>query len=100
MLELRQTSVFRKWWGKLRDPRARALVAARLNRLAYGLAGDVAPVGDGISELRIHYGPGYRVYFQQRGTVLVILLCCGDKSSQARVIETAKRLAREGSEDR
>ncbi len=68
--------------------------------MAYGLAGDVAPVGGGISELRIHYGPGYRVYFQRRGTVLVILLCGGDKGSQARDIETAKRLAREGREDR
>lgn len=82
----------------MRDARARALVAARLNRLAYGLAGDVAAVGDGISELRIHYGPGYRVYFQQRGTTLVILLCGGSKGSQARDIETARRLAREGSE--
>lgn len=96
MLELRQTSVFRTWWTKLRDVRARAIVAARLNRLAYGLAGDVAPVGEGISELRIHYGPGYRVYFQQRGTALVILLCGGDKGSQARDIEAAKRLARDG----
>ena len=96
MLELRQTSVFRTWWTKLRDARARATVAARLNRLAYGLAGDVAPVGEGISELRIHYGPGYRVYFQQRGTTLVILLCGGDKGSQARDIEAAKRLARDG----
>ena len=100
MLELRQTSVFRKWWGGLRDARARAMVAARLNRLAYDLAGDVAPVGEGISELRIHFGPGYRVYFQQRGAMLVILLCGGDKGSQARDIETAKRLAREGSETR
>ncbi len=96
MLELRQTSVFRTWWTKLRDARARATVAARLNRLAYGLAGDVAPVGEGISELRIHYGPGYREYFQQRGTTLVILLCGGDKGSQARDIEAAKRLARDG----
>jgi putative addiction module killer protein len=96
MLELRQTSVFRTWWTKLRDVRARAIVAARLNRLAYGLTGDVAPVGEGISELRIHYGPGYRVYFQQRGTTLVILLCGGDKGSQARDIEAAKRLARDG----
>ena len=96
MLELRQTSVFRTWWTKLRDARARATVAARLNRLAYGLAGDVAPVGEGISELRIHYGPGYREYFQQRGTTLVILLCAGDKGSQARDIEAAKRLARDG----
>lgn len=83
MVELRQTETFRKWWTKLRDQRARALVAARLDRLAYGLAGDVQPVGEGISELRIHFGPGYRVYFQQRGTTILVLLCGGDKGSQA-----------------
>jgi putative addiction module killer protein len=97
MIELRQTETFRKWWTKLRDQRAGALVAARLDRLAYGLAGDVQPVGDGISELRIHYGPGYRVYYQQRGATIVILLCGGDKGSQAEDIKTAKRLAAEWS---
>ncbi|ENB6840351.1 TPA: type II toxin-antitoxin system RelE/ParE family toxin, partial [Pseudomonas aeruginosa] len=70
-------------------------IAARIFRLANGLPGDVSPVGQGVSELRIHYGPGYRVYFQQRGTEIVILLCGGDKSSQARDIEMAKRLANE-----
>ena len=98
MTELKQTEIFRKWWKKLRDERARALVAARLNRLAYGLAGDVEPVGDGISELRIHYGPGYRVYYQQRGATIIVLLCGGDKGSQAKDIETAKRLAAEWKE--
>ncbi len=83
---------------KLRDQRARALVAARLDRLAYGLSGDVQPVGNGISELRIHHGPGYRVYYQQRGTTILILLCGGDKGSQAEDIKTAKRLAGEWSE--
>ncbi|HFH3298851.1 TPA: type II toxin-antitoxin system RelE/ParE family toxin, partial [Pseudomonas aeruginosa] len=72
-----------------------AVIAARIFRLANGLPGDVSPVGQGVSELRIHYGPGYRVYFQQRGTEIVILLCGGDKSSQARDIEMAKRLANE-----
>lgn len=98
MIELRQTETFRKWWTKLRDQRARALVAARLDRLAYGLAGDVQPVGDGISELRIHHGPGYRVYYQQRGTTILVLLCGGDKGSQVEDIKTAKRLAAEWSE--
>ena len=98
MTELKQTETFRKWWKKLRDERARALVAARLNRLAYGLAGDVEPVGDGISELRIHYGPGYRVYYQQRGATIIVLLCGGDKGSQAKDIKTAKRLAAEWKE--
>lgn len=70
------------------------MIAARLARLAAGLQGDVSPVGEGVSELRIHYGPGYRVYFQKRGTVLVILLCGGDKGSQTRDIETAKELAK------
>jgi len=83
---------------KLRDQPARVLVAARLDRLAYGLAGDVQPVGNGISELRIHHGPGYRVYYQQRGTTILVLLCGGDKGSQAEDIKTAKRLAAEWSE--
>ncbi len=74
------------------------MIAARLMRLAEGLAGDVEPVGEGVSELRIHYGPGYRVYFQRRGDVLIILLCGGDKGSQARDIANAKKLAKEWSE--
>jgi putative addiction module killer protein len=68
------------------------LFASRLDRLAYGHAGDAAPVGDGISELRIHYGPGYRIYFHRHGNTVVILLCGGDKGSQAKDIKTAKRL--------
>lgn len=98
MIELKQTETFRKWRLELRDVRARAAIAARLNRLAYGHAGDVEPVGEGISELRIHYGPGYRVYFQKRGNTLIILLCGGDKSTQSRDIKTAKRLLDEWSE--
>ena len=74
------------------------MIAARLMRLAEGLAGDVEPVGEGVSELRIHYGPGYRVYFQRRGDVLIILLCGGDKGSQARDSANAKKLAKEWSE--
>ncbi|HTO18227.1 MAG TPA: type II toxin-antitoxin system RelE/ParE family toxin [Pseudomonas sp.] len=93
MLEIKQTETYRAWERRLGDSRARAAIAARIFRLANGLAGDVSPVGGGISELRIHYGPGYRIYFQQRGNELVILLCGGDKASQQRDIETAKRLA-------
>jgi putative addiction module killer protein len=95
MFALKQTEAFRKWRTALRDERARALVASRLDRLAYGHAGDVAPVGEGISELRIHYGAGYRIYFQRRGKTVILLLCGGDKSSQAKDIKLAKRLLRE-----
>ena len=95
MIEIKQTATFMAWERKLKDSRARAAIAARIHRLAHGLTGDVSPVGSGVSELRIHYGPGYRVYFQQRGTELVILLCGGDKSSQTKDIEAAKRLASE-----
>lgn len=98
MLELKQTETFRKWRLGLRDARARAAIASRLDRLAFGHAGDVEPVGEGISELRIHYDPGYRVYFQKRGNTLVVLLCGGAKDSQARDIRAAKRLALEWSE--
>lgn len=99
MLELKQTETFRKWRAKLKDERARTAIALRLTRLAYGHFGDVEPVGRGISELRIHYGPGYRVYFQQRGDTIIVLLCGGDKSTQGRDIKTAKRLADEGAYD-
>lgn len=95
MFQLRQTETFRKWRLRLKDERARAVIASRLDRLAFGHAGDVAPVGDGVSELRIHAGPGYRIYFQQRGDVLIVLLCGGDKGSQVRDIKLAKRLAKE-----
>lgn len=94
MIEIKQTATFMEWETRLKDSRARALIAARIFRLANGLAGDVSPVGEGVSELRIHYGPGYRVYFQQLGSQLVILLCGGDKSRQSRDIELAKQLAR------
>jgi putative addiction module killer protein len=98
MFELKQTETFRKWWTQLKDERAKGLIFARLDRLAYGHAGDVAPVGEGISELRIHYGPGYRVYFQRRRNTLIVLLCGGDKSTQSKDIKIAKRLAGEWSE--
>lgn len=95
MIELYQTETFRKWLTRLRDERARGVIVARLDRLGYGHPGDARPVGDGVSELRIHLGPGYRVYFQRRGEAIVILLCGGDKGTQATDIRTAKRLANE-----
>ncbi|QPB24780.1 type II toxin-antitoxin system RelE/ParE family toxin [Rhizobium sp. 007] len=99
MIELKQTATFQKWHRKLKDGKAKAAIAMRLHRLEMGNPGDVAPVGEGISELRIHYGPGYRVYFQQRGNVIVVLLCGGDKRTQGTDIQTAKQLAAEWSED-
>ena len=98
MIEIKQTETFRSWEARLRDRRARTLIATRVMRLAEGLPGDVAPVGEGVSELRIHHGPGYRIYFQKRGNVLVVLLCGGDKGTQARDIAMAKKLAQEWSE--
>jgi|SRR5204863_3770210 len=95
MIELKQTETFQKWRIRLKDAKVRALIASRLDRLAFGHAGDVEPVGDGISELRIHYGPGYRIYFQKRGKTIIVLLCGGDKSTQAKDIKAAKRLAEE-----
>jgi putative addiction module killer protein len=99
MIELKQTETFRKWRTRLRDERARALIASRLDRLAFGNAGDVKPVGQGISELRVDYGPGYRVYFLRRGSEIIILLCGGDKSTQAADIKTAKRLVEDWREE-
>ena len=95
MIEIRETTPFSMWLRSLRDNRARARIAARVRRLAFGAFGDVQPVGEGVSELRLHFGPGYRVYFVQRGQVLIILLCGGDKSTQGRDIATAKKLAKE-----
>jgi putative addiction module killer protein len=95
VIEVRQTAEFAKWIARLRDTRGRAKIAARIDRLSMGHPGDVRPVGEGISELRIHDGPGYRIYYAQRGTVLIVLLCGGDKSSQSRDIAIAKKLAAE-----
>lgn len=94
VIELRKTDVFARWLDRLRDIRARARVQARIERLAAGHAGDVRPVGEGVSELRIDYGPGYRVYFTKRGRKVVILLAGGDKSTQTSDIKSALRLAR------
>jgi len=99
MKTIKQTDTFRAWERKLKDQRARAAIADRILRVANGLMGDVKPIGHGLSELRINYGPGYRVYFQQRGNELVILLCGGDKSTQDRDIKQAQQLARLWSEE-
>jgi putative addiction module killer protein len=93
MVEVRQTERFIRWLAGLRDLRARAQVLARIERLIGGNPGDVKPVGAGVSELRINYGPGYRVYYLQRGTALIILLVGGDKSSQVKDIDDALLLA-------
>ncbi|WP_026175905.1 type II toxin-antitoxin system RelE/ParE family toxin [Methylobacterium sp. 88A] len=94
MMDMRRTDVFDGWLRGLRDTRVTARIALRLDRLAHGNPGDVRPVGEGVSELRIDYGPGYRIYFVRRGEALVILLCGGDKGSQDRDIARAKAIAR------
>ena len=94
MVEVRQTEVFSKWLRELRDRQARVRIQTRIDRLQLGLTGDVKPVGEGVSELRIDYGPGYRVYFVWRGRELVILLAGGDKRTQDRDIKIAMALAR------
>ena len=99
MIEFKQTETFRKWRIRIKDERIRALIASRLDRLAFGNPGDVKPVGGGISELRIDHGPGYRVYFMKRGNTIIILLCGGDKNTQTKDIQTAKRLAADWSKE-
>lgn len=89
-----QTEAFRRWEQNLKDKRVRTLVAARLFRLANGLPGDVKSVGENVSELRIHYGPGFRLYFTTQGDVLIVLLCGGEKSGQKKDIVLAKMLVR------
>jgi putative addiction module killer protein len=94
MLQIRKTETFAQWLDGLRDVRARARVQVRVERLAAGNPGDVGPVGEGVSELRIDYGPGYRVYYKKHGREVVILLAGGDKRTQSADIKTALRLAR------
>lgn len=94
MKEIKQTETFRKWERKLKDKKAKAAIAARIFRFANGLAGDVTPVGQGVSEMRIHYGPGYRVYFRHVRSEIILLLCGGSKSTQSQDIEIAKKLAK------
>lgn len=94
MLQIRKTDAYAAWIDALRDLQGRARILARIERLSAGNPGDVKPVGEGVSELRIDVGPGYRVYFTKQGREIVILLAGGDKSSQAADIKTALRLAR------
>ena len=94
MIEIRRTDVYAKWIDNLRDIKARARILVRIERLAAGNPGDVKAVGEGVSELRITYGPGYRVYFKQQGQELIILLAGGDKSTQSKDIGVAQELAR------
>ena len=93
MPEIRETTVFSEWLADLRDDRAKARVASRIRRLAFGNPGDVRPVGEGVSELRIDYGPGYRVYFVRRGEEVIVILCGEDKRTQDRDIARAKDMA-------
>lgn len=93
MIEIRKTEHFANWLDNLRDIQVKARVLVRIERLASGNAGDVKPIGEGVSEMRVNYGPGYRVYFVQRGSELIILLAGGDKSSQPRDIKASIRLA-------
>jgi len=95
MIEIRQTETYFQWFVSLRDRKARAYINARIRRLSLGNFGDVKPVGEGVSELRIDYGPGYRVYFIQHGQTLVVLLAGGGKGTQDRDIKKALKLARE-----
>ena len=95
MIEIRQTETFSTWLSGLRDRQARVRIQTRIDRLQLGNPGDVKPVGEGVSEMRIDYGPGYRIYFVQRGQIWVVLLAGGDKRTQDRDIETALELARD-----
>jgi putative addiction module killer protein len=93
VIEIVQAEEFENWIIRLRDKRAQLRIRARIDRIAMGNPGDVKPVGDGISEMRVDYGPGYRVYFLQRADVLIVLLCGGDKSTQDKDIKQAKAIA-------
>lgn len=99
MLILRKTVVFERWLRKLKDSIAKAHIDRRIDRLSRGNAGDVKSIGEGCSEMRIDYGPGYRVYYKDTGKEIIILLCGGDKSTQQSDIAKAKKLAREKEEE-
>ncbi|UIK06710.1 type II toxin-antitoxin system RelE/ParE family toxin [Neorhizobium galegae] len=93
MIEIQETEIYSTWFARLRDERAKARINARIYRLSLGNPGDVKPVGSGVSEMRVDYGPGFRIYFIRRGQAFVVLLCGGDKSSQTEDIVSAKKLA-------
>ena len=95
MTEIRQTETYTNWFARLKDVRAKARIDIRIRRLSLGNPSDVKPVGDGISEMRIDYGPGYRVYYKRTGSTIIMLLCGGDKDSQQADIAQAKKLAAE-----
>ena len=95
MIQIQQTEIYAKWFAGLRDRVARARIDIRIRRLSLGNAGDAKPVGDGVSELKVDHGPGYRVYFIQRGDVVIVLLAGGDKSTQDKDICKAKALAKD-----
>jgi putative addiction module killer protein len=95
MFEILESTTFKEWLATLRDRKAKLIIATRLQRLGQGLFGDAQSVGGGVNELRIHFGPGYRIYFQVRGNSIVLLLCGGDKSSQSTDIERSKSIAKQ-----
>ena len=99
MKEIRETEVFKTWFAGLRDSRARYRILTRIKRLAAGNPGDVKPVGEGVSEMRIDYGPGYRVYYKDTGKEIIILLCGGDKRTQQADIAEAQKIARQYEEE-
>lgn len=93
MFEVRTTDEFDQWLSDLTDERARTKITSRVARLRFGNAGDAKPVGEGVSEMRVHHGPGYRVYYKQAGQTIIVILCGGDKSSQSKDIKRAKGMA-------
>jgi putative addiction module killer protein len=95
MFTLKQTETFQKWRETIKDSKVRAGIASRLDRMSFGLFGDVKPVGSGVCEMRIHIGPGFRVYYKQIGGSIIVLLCGGDKSMQSKDIKKAIQLAQD-----
>ena len=99
MIEIRQTELYKKWFASLKDRNSKARIDIRIRRISLGNLGDVKPVGEGVSEIRIDYGPGYRIYFVQEQSMLIILLCGGDKSTQSQDIQSAHVFARRMKEE-